>query len=113
MAKTRGMDVSQLAGFRDMLVNTTKGMTPEQMEEWNARQVYIAIGVAMHAAAEHRIDTTPMEGFNKQTFDEILGLGALGLKSRLILAAGFRAAEDATQNYAKSRFTKEEVFIER
>jgi nitroreductase len=112
-AKARSMDVAHLAGFKELLMNTVKGMTPERMEEWNARQVYIALGVAMQAAAEHRIDTSPMEGFNGQAFDEILGLGVLGLKSRLILAAGFRSSDDAVQNYAKSRFDADDVFIQR
>ena len=94
-------------------MNDVTRKTPEQLEAWLSRQVYIPLGVALTVAAHHRIDASPMEGFDNAKFDTILGLGALGLKSRALLGLGFRGTEDATQGYAKVRFTKEEVFIER
>lgn len=112
IADTRGIPTDALKGFRDMMVGSVSGRTPEQLETWLSRQVYIALGVAVAAAAENHIDASPMEGFDTATFDELLGLSALGLKSRAILAVGFRSPEDADQNYKKVRFPKEEMFIE-
>lgn len=57
-----------------------------------ARQAYIALGFAMLAAAELEVDTTPMEGFDPAAVDEILGLGALGLRSVVLLPLGYRNA---------------------
>jgi len=112
IADTRGIPTDALKGFRDMMVGSVSGRTPEQLETWLSRQVYIALGVAVAAAAENHIDASPMEGFDTAKFDELLGLNALELKSRAILAVGFRSPEDADQNYKKVRFPKEEMFIE-
>lgn len=57
-----------------------------------ARQAYIALGFAMLAAAELEVDTTPMEGFDPPAVDEVLGLGALGLRSVVLLPLGYRNA---------------------
>ncbi len=55
-----------------------------------ARQAYIALGFAMLAAAELEVDSTPMEGFDPAAVDEILELGALGLRSVVLLPLGYR-----------------------
>ena len=57
-----------------------------------ARQAYIALGFAMLAAAEQEVDSTPMEGFDPESVDEILGLEALGLRSVVLLPLGYRDA---------------------
>ncbi|MFA7277602.1 MAG: NAD(P)H-dependent oxidoreductase [Candidatus Gracilibacteria bacterium] len=113
VAETRGISVDVLQGYRDMMVGSVKGRTPEQLGEWLARQVYIPLGVALTVAADNHIDASPMEGFDSQKFNELLGLDKLNLCARTILAVGFRSPEDETQNMKKSRFSQEEVFIER
>ena len=55
-----------------------------------ARQAYIALGIAMVAAAEQEVDSTPMEGFDPNTVDDILGLKARGLRSVVLLPLGYR-----------------------
>lgn len=55
-----------------------------------ARQAYIALGVALVAAAEQEVDSTPMEGFDPAKVDEILGLKARGLRSVVLLPLGYR-----------------------
>ena len=42
------------------------------------------------AAADLRIDATPMEGFDNKAVDELLDLPAQGLKSAVILALGYK-----------------------
>jgi nitroreductase len=46
--------------------------------------------VALAAAAEGRVDSTPMEGFDPAKLDEILGLRARGLRSVVIMPLGYR-----------------------
>ena len=58
-----------------------------------ARQAYIALGVALVAAAEQEVDSTPMEGFDPAKVDEILGLKERGLRSVILLPLGYRDAE--------------------
>ena len=55
-----------------------------------ARQAYIALGFALIAAAEQEVDSTPMEGFDPDAVDEILGLKARGLRSVVLLPLGYR-----------------------
>ncbi|MDC3402201.1 NAD(P)H-dependent oxidoreductase [Alphaproteobacteria bacterium] len=55
-----------------------------------ARQAYIALGIAMVAAAELEVDSTPMEGFNPAAVDEILDLKERGLRSVVLLPLGYR-----------------------
>ena len=58
-----------------------------------ARQAYIALGFALAAAAELEVDSTPMEGFNADAVDEVLGLKEKGLHAVLVLPLGYREAE--------------------
>lgn len=55
-----------------------------------ARQAYIGLGIGLVAAAEQGVDSTPMEGFDPATVDEILGLGDKGLRSVVLLPLGYR-----------------------
>jgi nitroreductase len=86
---------------------------PQEVQAgWAARQVYLAMGTALAAAAELKIDTTPMEGFIPAKLDELLDLSSKGLHSVLILAIGERdAANDYMANAAKVRYSKEDLFI--
>ena len=45
------------------------------------------------AAAELKVDSTPMEGFRPDDIDEILGLKEKGLRSVVLLPLGYRAEE--------------------
>ncbi|NRB03712.1 MAG: nitroreductase family protein [Rhodobacteraceae bacterium] len=57
-----------------------------------ARQAYIALGVALVAAAEQEVDSTPMEGFSPEAVDQILGLSERGLRSVVLMPLGYRDA---------------------
>lgn len=110
-AKTRGVSPEALKSFEEMLVKSVHGRSEDGLKDWNARQVYIALGFALAVAAENHIDATPMEGFDAKQFDEILGLAEMGLQSRVVLALGFRSAEDKSQAFPKVRFDREDVII--
>lgn len=111
IADARGMDVSALAGFADMIKGTISRRTAEQVIDWSSRQVYIALGTALTTAAQLEVDACPMEGFDESKFDEILGLKEKRLTSRVCLALGFRSAEDTSASYKKVRFAKNEVIV--
>ena len=89
----RGTKSETLTGYYDRL----KGMYLPRDERTNfehaARQAYIGLGLAVTAAAFEEVDATPMEGFEPEKFDEILGLRDRGLKTVAILPIGYRAAE--------------------
>lgn len=76
-----------------------------------ARQTYIALGIALAAAAEQRVDSTPMEGFIPDQYDAILGLREKGLRTTVIMAIGNRDAEnDWLAAAPKVRRAKEKLF---
>ena len=82
-----------------------------QRNIWTSKQTYIALGNLLNAAAELNIDVTPMEGFEPEKVNEILGLNERGLHASLIAPIGYRHADDATQSYAKVRKSEQELFI--
>ena len=112
IASLRGIPVESLDGMRNMVSGSIAGKTPEQLLNWNMRQAYIALGTGLVAAAEEKVDATPMEGFDPEALDAALGLAEKGLHSTVILALGYRDAEkDYLSSAAKVRRDKEELFI--
>lgn len=110
VATERNIPENVLDGYKGMILGSTKSLTPEQQQEWAAKQAYIALGTALVAAAEKKVDTCPMEGFDKTQFEQILGLNALGLKPVVIMPIGFRSENDATSHYIKVRKPKDLMF---
>jgi nitroreductase len=112
IARTRGVSEDTLAGFRGALMGIVNGRTTQQKHEWAARQAYIAFGTAIAAAAVEEVDATPMEGFQPEEVDKILGLKEKGLRSVTILALGYRdSINDYLANQKKVRRSKEEFVL--
>jgi nitroreductase/dihydropteridine reductase len=112
VSETRNVPVEALADYRGAIAGSMLQLPMEVQAGWAARQVYLAMGTALAAAAELKIDTTPMEGFVPAKLDELLGLSEKGLHSVLILAVGERdAANDYMANAAKVRYSKDELFV--
>jgi nitroreductase len=91
-------------------------MYAKQPKTWHqshaAKQAYIALGIGLVAAAEQKVDATPMEGFDSEALDVMLGLADKGLKSQAILALGYRdEANDWLVNMKKVRTPADEFFI--
>ena len=110
VADTRGMPVSALAGYEAQIQSTVSGMSDAEKQNWSAKQAYVALGTALVAAAEQKVDACPMEGFDRQEFDKILGLAKKGLKSTVIMPIGYRSTEDIFAGAKKVRKAKETLF---
>lgn len=108
---TRGIPGDALAGYKGFLKGNVSKLSDEAINIWNSKQTYLAMGNLLNAAAELKIDVTPMEGFEPAKVNEILGLEKLGLNASLMATIGYRHEEDATQYYKKVRKSKEELFI--
>jgi nitroreductase len=112
VAEVRGVPPESLAGFHRMLA---KNLAPPpeglNINEWATRQVYIALGNFMTAAAILGIDTCPMEGIDPVKYDEVLGLGALGYSTVVACPAGYRAVDDRHATQPKVRFKTEDVVL--
>lgn len=111
IAKERGVTLESLAGFKANF-NNILGRSADENFAWAARQAYIALGTGLAAAATENIDSTPMEGFNNQGVDELLGLAEKGLKSVVFLTLGYRDAEkDGLATAKKVRKSAEDLYI--
>ena len=69
----------------------------ENIYSWTARQTFIAAGNMMTAAAVKGIDSCPIEGFEKDKVEEILGLDKSQYRLSLILPFGYRLNPQSTQ----------------
>jgi nitroreductase len=104
----RGFKNEGWENYRQMLLNTYPARDAEVNYEHAARQAYIGLGSALIAAAEVKVDSTPMEGFTPEKVDEILGLKERGLRSVILLPLGYRADEgDWLVDLKKVRRSKE------
>ena len=100
--------------YRQKLLSTYPQRDAHTNFEHAARQAYIGLGVALMAAAFEGVDSTPMEGFDPKAMDDILELGARGLRSVAILPLGYREEEnDWLVNLKKIRRPREEFVIDR
>jgi len=111
VSNTRNIPKDALSGYSDMMKGSIQGQSPEQIETWVSKQAYIALGFGLVSAAVLDIDACPMEGFSPADFDRILDINKLGLKSKVILAVGYRSEEDKYQHLAKVRQKKEDFII--
>jgi nitroreductase len=111
VATTRGMDVQDLKQYSDFMKSKLVPLPSEAKSTWTSKQTYLAMGNLLNAAAELKIDVTPIEGFEPEKYNEILGLDKLGLNASLVASIGYRHEEDATQHFPKVRKSINELFI--
>ena len=110
MSETRNIPLEDLSKFGENMDASFTKLSAEELCEWTAKQAYISLGHIMHTCANLRIDATPMEGFNKKSFDEALDLTSKNLQSVLLLAVGYRSSEDNLARLAKVRKSTEDLF---
>lgn len=104
VAKERETPIEDLIDFKNTISDYLLTRTDDENFIWSAKQAYIGLGTALIAAATLKIDSTPMEGFDADKFDELLGLKEKNLKSVVTLALGYRDEEnDYLANLKKVR----------
>ncbi|MGH8047032.1 MAG: NAD(P)H-dependent oxidoreductase [Chthoniobacterales bacterium] len=107
-AEVHGITVETLAGLEKVILGYMN--TPElDVRAWSTRQVYIALGNFMTAAAVLGIDTCPMEGINPAAYDKVLGLEGTGYFTVVACPAGYRASDDKQATRAKVRFPAADI----
>ncbi|MBI1838322.1 MAG: NAD(P)H-dependent oxidoreductase [Flavobacteriia bacterium] len=107
---TRNVAKENLEGFKEYINNTINPIPLETKTIWNAKQAYIALGNLLHTCAALRIDATPMEGFEPEGYDEVLGLKAKNLKATIVCPIGYRHPEDRYQHLTKVRKHHDDLF---
>ncbi len=112
IVEVRGGSHEALAPLRKIMIgDVVEGERGKNVNEWATRQVYIALGNFMTSAALLGIDTCPMEGFQPDKYDDVLGLTSFGLASVVACCAGYRDAGDKYAAMPKVRFHKDDVIV--
>lgn len=108
----RGMEKGALDQYANFLKEHFSKQTETEIFNWASKQAYIALGTALVAAAEEKVDSTPMEGFNPAEVDKILGLTEKGMGASSLLALGYRdESADHLVDAKKVRRSKDKLFV--
>ncbi|MFC3096165.1 NAD(P)H-dependent oxidoreductase [Alteromonas sediminis] len=110
--RERCLDAGELAGFTQHVKEVMLSMSVEQLQHWAENQVHIALGNLLTTAALKQVDACPMAGFEKQGFDQVLGLTEQGQKSAVICALGERAVTDTSSSERKVRLPANNFSLE-
>ena len=104
--------VEMMQGFFKQFAETDFAIVdnPRTFNDWAAKQTYIALANMMTAAALVGIDSTPMEGFQKENVEKLLSeKGLINLdkyRVSVMAAFGYRAGEPKR---AKTRQAMEDI----
>jgi len=113
MMDERGLPHKTMDAYKQTILNMYERAGQEWQSHHAAKQSYIAFAMAIAAAAEQKVDATPIEGFLPEKLDELLNLNASGYKSTVILPLGYREAEqDWLVNMKKVRTPKKSFITE-
>jgi len=95
----RGMPDDKVEFYLNLYADHLKQTlsTNENIHHWTSKQTYIAAGNMMTAGAYIGIDSCPIEGFEKEKVEEILGLDTTKYQLSLVLPFGYRLNEQSVQ----------------
>ncbi|WP_418639483.1 NAD(P)H-dependent oxidoreductase [Winogradskyella sp.] len=106
----RGFKNEGWENYRQMLLSSYPQKDAEENFNHAAKQAYIAFSQALAAAAFEGVDATPIEGFDPDAVDKILGLREKGLRSAVLMPIGYRKEnEDWLVNLVKVRKPMEDL----
>jgi len=110
--KIRGKGKDELIGFSESMKAYISSISKENRIAWAKSQAYIALGTVLTVAAELKIDSCPMEGFDPISYQSLLGLKEKNLLPVLVLPIGYRSDLDVHSKEKKVRKSKEEFVLE-
>lgn len=97
--------------YKKILLNLYASLDKNWEAHHAAKQSYISFALAIAAAAEQKVDATPIEGFLSEKLDDLLKITGSGFKSTVLLPLGYRDTEgDWLVNMKKYR-TPKEAFV--
>ncbi len=109
LSEVQGTPLENLSGLSGVISSFSENMSVSEKQAWNTRQVYIALGQLMTAAALLGIDTCPLEGISPADYDKVLDLEGSGYATAVACALGYRSADDKNSSAKKARFPAEQV----
>lgn len=110
-SQIRNIPLETLQGYGDFMKAKLAEKSIEDQFYWSKNQTYIAMANLLAACAELKIDACPMEGFEVEAYNEILGLDSKGLNASVIVPIGYRSTDDHSQTATKVRKPTEKLFV--
>ncbi len=111
ISSVTGAPIESLSEYEGMMKNKIGSTNKENLFTWASKQCYIALGFLLTTCAHLKIDACPMEGFNPNEFDNILGLKEKNLNSVVMATIGFRSDGDKYQHNPKVRKELDNLII--
>lgn len=109
----RDLPRGRFSRYTEMLKQKVLHQSEEQNVAHATHQAYIALGLALAQAAELKVDTTPVEGFDNKALDKLLALPEKGLKSVCLMYIGYADPErNWLASMKKVRRSREQFVIE-
>lgn len=99
---------------RELMQNylTQYQQNPQLLASWLEKQLYIALGQVLLAAADLGLDSVAIEGFDAQILSANFDLETQNLRPCVLAAFGWHSTADYNANLPKSRLADELVFSE-
>jgi nitroreductase len=97
--KRRDMPQESLERYMDIYAKHLEKTlsSDENIYHWTSKQTYIALANMMTAAAYIGIDSCPIEGFEKEKVEEILGLDTTKWQVSVVVPFGYRLNSQSEQ----------------
>ena len=92
MTRVRNTSEEENDKFRDKIRKVMDNPNINKFS-WTIRQTYLALGYATFAAAQLKIDSTPIEGFNAAALNKLLELDVEKEEAVVLLTLGYRDDE--------------------
>ncbi len=108
----RGTSDEILDPFKEMMTENFSNKDVNEIKAWSKNQAYLAMGNLLTVCALEKIDSCPMEGFEPEAYDRLLGLPDMGLTSVLVMPVGYRAEDDMFATFKKVRRDLNDSVIE-
>lgn len=110
VSDVRRAPLDLMAEYKNKIMGSVQGPINEaNIIHFTRRQAYIAMGSLLTSAALMRIDTCPIEGLDREKYDDLLGLKGTDYRTIAAVACGYRSSEDRYAKLQKVRFEKSEI----
>lgn len=101
---------NNLIQYGESIKSNIASKSHTERSSWAEKQTYLALNNLLIGCANRQIDACPMEGFDNERYNSLLGLDEIGLNAAVIAPVGYRSKFDQTQNRLKVRKSKKELF---
>ncbi len=109
-SNAQNVPVEELDKYALRLKRDLQYRSDVQVMHSNEKQCYIALGQLLQTAAHYRVDASPIEGFQIDKYNEVLGLDEHNITATVVCALGYRSEADIRQHWRKVRKDTDELF---